>query len=180
MPRHCSVLNCDNPARARGLCNKHYLRAWNDGTLDLVAPLPKAAARFWAKVDREGSGGCWLWTASVCHEGYGRFNATDIALPSTLAHRIAYEWLIGPITDGLHLDHLCRVRNCVNPEHLEPVTPAENTRRAANHNSSKLYCAAGHPFTAENTSVYYGKRACRICRNQWSREYKARRRAESA
>lgn len=127
---NCAVPACANPKRARGLCNLHYLRAWNDGTLDLVAPLPGAMRRFWAKVDKNAPDGCWIWTASTCHEGYGRFNANDIDLPSTLAHRIAYTWLVGPIPAGLTLDHLCFVTNCVNPEHLEPVTNGENVRRA--------------------------------------------------
>lgn len=128
--RTCSLLTCSSPVRARGLCNRHYLRAWNDGTLDLVAPLPTATLRFWSKVDRDHPSGCWIWTASVCREGYGRFNANDIDLPSTLAHRIAYSWIVGPIPEGLTLDHLCQVRSCVNPDHLEPVTTGENTRRA--------------------------------------------------
>lgn len=165
--RTCSVNGCTSPKRARGLCNRHYLRAWNDGTLDLVAPLPNAQRRFWAKVDRRGPDECWPWIASRDPLGYGRFNADDAVLPSTLAHRIAYTWLIGPIPDGLCLDHLCRNPPCVNPAHLEPVTLAENTRRGAAglYNRVKTHCKHGHPFDDENTLVCRdGRRSCRTCR----------------
>jgi hypothetical protein len=166
--RTCSVTHCMSPARARGLCNAHYLRAWNDGTLDLVAALPGPKERFWTKVvvPRDGDG-CWEWTASRCREGYGRFNANDINLPSTLAHRIAYTWLVGPIPDGMTLDHLCRNTGCVNPDHLEVVTASENSRRAVPWNRCKTHCIHGHPFDEENTYVTpVGKRVCRECRRR--------------
>ena len=83
--------------------------------------------RFWSKVDRNGRGGCWLWTASLNRYGYPNFGAVN-GRPMA-GHRYAYERLVGPIPAGLQLDHLCRVRRCVNPAHLEPVTPKENTRR---------------------------------------------------
>lgn len=85
--------------------------------------------RFWPKVERVEDG-CWLWTASLTGDGYGRISLGGKFGPMGLAHRVAYELLVGPIPEGLELDHLCRVRRCVNPEHLEPVTHAENVRRA--------------------------------------------------
>jgi len=79
--------------------------------------------RFWSKVEKTVS--CWLWTAST-RRGYGQFVINNKPTP---AHRFAYEQLVGDIPRGLQLDHLCRVRNCVNPEHLEPVTSRENILR---------------------------------------------------
>ena len=73
-----------------------------------------------------GLGGCWCWQASRNRKGYGQYS---IKGRPVLAHRWAYEQLRGPIPDGMHIDHLCRVRHCVNPEHMEPVTPAENFHR---------------------------------------------------
>lgn len=87
---------------------------------------------FWTYVDREGpvfvpaTGRCWTWTADLCSRGYGQIGWKG---HSKLAHRRAYELLVGPIPDGLVLDHLCRNQSCVNPAHLEPVTRAENNRR---------------------------------------------------
>lgn len=80
--------------------------------------------RFWDKVRLEPSG-CWLWTANT-NRGYGNFT---VAGKTRKAHRISYQTFVGAIPDGLALDHLCRVRACVNPSHLEPVTWAENVRR---------------------------------------------------
>ncbi len=170
----CSMPSCTDAPRARGLCNRHYLRAWTDGTLDLVAPLRlDLKDRFWDKVDKTDT--CWLWTAYRDQLGYGHFNARE-PLPSTLAHRIAYSWLVGPIPAGLVLDHLCREPSCVRPDHLEPVLATENTRRGLPgfYNAAKTHCKAGHPFDVENTIHYGGKRACRKCHVQWDRDHKAR------
>jgi len=102
--------------------------------------------------------------ASRCSEGYGRFNANDITLPSTLAHRIAYTWLVGPIPPAMTLDHLCRNTSCVNPAHLEVVTSAENSRRAVKWNRGKLHCMHGHSFDEANTyKTPDGRRACKTC-----------------
>ena len=89
------------------------------------------ADRFWAKVDREGPDGCWLWLGQRNAWGYGHFRRTLV--PGTYvavkAHRLAYELVVGPIPAGLTLDHLCGRPSCVRPDHLEPVTSAENLRR---------------------------------------------------
>lgn len=82
--------------------------------------------RFWAKVDALGP--CWLWTKGKTANGYGRFGVTS--KDKRLAHIFAWTTLVGPVPEGLQLDHLCRVRLCVNPDHLEPVTPQENWRRS--------------------------------------------------
>ena len=116
------------------------------------------------------NGGCWLWIRTLSASGYGRYG-------HRAAHREVYTRLRGPIPEGLQLDHLCRVRCCVNPDHLEPVTGKENLHRSPNTNATKTHCAQGHPFTPENTylSHYMGKtkRACRACgRASGARRYR--------
>src|SRR4051812_32410851 len=117
--------------------------------------------RFWAKVDRNTTSECWPWTGYVMPNGYGHFSATRAT--RWLAHRYAYELLVGEIPDGMHLDHLCRNRRCVNPAHLEVVTQAENNRRASAVRRPKSRCDHGHEMTVENTVVSkLGQRTCRI------------------
>ena len=135
--------------------------------------------RFWAKVEKTET--CWLWTASRSTGSYGRFTNGG----HVYAHRFVYELLIGPIPDGLTLDHLCRVRHCVNPAHLEPVTIRENilrgeTRAAAN--VAKTHCLRGHLLAGANLTKAKGRRSCRTCMNahgraQYTREDRAHRNA---
>ena len=130
---------------------------------------------FWEKVDkggpvptgRPGLGPCWLWTGGRQSKGYGGFS---LHRRSVLAHRFTYERLVGPVPDGLELDHLCRVRHCVNPEHLEPVTHRVNIRRGdagqetGRQQRAKTHCPSGHPYDVGNT--YWrrqGWRGCRAC-----------------
>lgn len=88
-------------------------------------PIP-IAARFWARVDRTDT--CWLWRGALDRHGYGRVGVGGTR--TALAHRVAYMLAVGPIPDGFVLDHLCRIRACVNPAHLEPVTQVVNLERA--------------------------------------------------
>lgn len=104
---------------------------------------------------RVDENGCWVWSGARDRHGYGKFGHN-----SALAHRWSYENFVGPIPAGLHLDHLCRVRACVNPAHLEPVTNAENVRR---RNEQRTHCIRGHAFDDENTYRSKGRRACRAC-----------------
>ena len=141
---------------------------------------------FWEKVALVGNAcECWLWKGVLSHNGYGRFSIGRGK--KAQAHRWAYESIIGPIPDGLHLDHLCRVRSCVNPYHLEPVTNRENILRGEGPtavNSRAKECPKGHPYSGENLIVQHGTgRLCRECKNSANRdrrqaeEYKAYRRA---
>lgn len=86
--------------------------------------------RFWRMVDLDETG-CWIWTGRVNPKGYGQFRPGGRGTSVAQAHRWAFELFVGSIPDGLHIDHLCRVKACVNPRHLEPVTDLENKRRAA-------------------------------------------------
>lgn len=118
--------------------------------------------------------GCWLWSGCTGSGGYGRVSVGGKQMP---AHRFIYELLIGEIPHGLQLDHLCRVRNCVNPSHLEPVTGRVNILRGegpcAQH-ARKTHCPQGHPYDAANTYLHKGKyRYCRICLRLNKRRYYA-------
>lgn len=146
-------------------------------------------SRFWAKVeprpapaDADVTGDCWVWTASLNAHGYGL--AQKFMGRSGAAHRLAWDALTdSPLPKytptGPQLDHVCRVRACVNPAHLEVVTPRGNTMRGetiARVRKAQDACIHGHPFDAENTIQRpNGNRGCRECGRQASRRYKARR-----
>ena len=134
--------------------------------------------RFWSYVD--ASGDCWEWNGGVGSAGYGVFyiGRENGRKRFEGAHRFAWQTLVGPITDGLTIDHLCKNKTCVNPDHMELVTLAENSRRnwMSRANRSKTHCKHGHPFSEENTRIdtETGHRACWTCRRRISAEYNAR------
>lgn len=114
--------------------------------------------RFWEKVDAAGD--CWDWTGTRTLGGYGRVRWHG-RLEN--AHRVGYALLVGPIPDGMHLDHLCRRRRCVNPDHLEPVTPKENMQRGYSPSARfRDSCAHGHP-ASDRRRMRSGKPWCVSC-----------------
>jgi len=118
--------------------------------------------RFWAKVDK--SGDCWLWIGATNKGGYG---SLTINRKTYGAHRIAIQLAGIEIPPGLHVDHKCRNRLCVNPDHLRLVTPRqnvlENSMGLAALNAAKTHCPKEHPYTPENVYLYRGRRYCRKC-----------------
>lgn len=123
--------------------------------------------RFWSKVALPDEDGCMLWLAARS-QGYGTFQTgTGMAR----AHRVAYGLLVGPIPDGLVLDHLCRVRHCVAPAHLEPVTAVENSNRGA---GLRTHCPQGHAYEDDNVLMDGKTRKCRTCCRRRDRERRPR------
>lgn len=131
--------------------------------------------------------GCWTWTAKAQTNGYGAIQRGKAGEGVVRTHRAAYQLLVAPIPDGLHLDHLCRNTLCCNPMHLEPVTPAENLRRSAAKEGRAAQaaritsCPRGHAYTSENIKEGNGnRRACRECARIYQRAYMARKRERRA
>lgn len=111
-------------------------------------------------------GECWEWTGGRQHDGYGW--VWTGARPG-YAHRVVYEWLVGPVPEGLELDHLCRNRTCVNPDHLEPVTRRENILRGEGitaQQARQTHCKRGHPLSGDNLYRHGGHRKCRACQRR--------------
>lgn len=138
---------------------------------------PKQLHRFMAKVLPQPTG-CWVWLGARAGGGYPVVSLYD---RNKAAHRVSYEHFVGPVPEGLQLDHLCRVRACVNPTHVEPVTPRVNTLRGetpAAKNLAKTHCPLGHPYNGVNLYVApSGERQCNECRRNALRRSRARRKA---
>jgi hypothetical protein len=131
--------------------------------------------RLWSRVEREALWDCWVWQGAK-RWGYGVIGDKGRL---RMTHRVAYELSVGPIPDGLTLDHLCRNRACVNPAHLEPVTIGENIRRGQPYRAAIERCVNGHSYTPENTYANArGWRRCRECmRAQQERWHATRKKA---
>lgn len=134
--------------------------------------------RFLNKVSPEPNSGCWLWDASLRPDGYGQFSYKR---RPRLAHRFSYEIYVGPIPPDLELDHKCRVRSCVNPDHLEPVTHRENiirsplVRKNGDEWRRKTHCINGHPLSGDNLGYKDANkrhRRCKQCARDRARKYR--------
>ncbi|HUW00765.1 MAG TPA: HNH endonuclease [Acidimicrobiales bacterium] len=176
----CAVEGCVGRHYAKGYCSAHYRRLKRHG--DVLAgraigqrKTTPPLERFESHIDRGGPGGCWLWTAFCNDDGYGRFWPKPRWMVP--AHAFAYAVWRGPMPAGTELDHTCRTRNCVNPDHLEAVTHHENLLRSPNTlasiNAAKTECAQGHPYDDENTMHAHGRRYCLACIGERSRRGEA-------
>lgn len=121
--------------------------------------------------------GCWLWTGAKTSEGYGVIFAGPLRGMFKLTHRASYEMFRGPIPGGLQIDHLCRVRHCCNPHHMEPVTGKENVSRGNRSlwgvwNRSKTHCPRGHPYSGKNLITVKDGRVCKACRTAHYARYR--------
>ena len=147
---------------------------------DDPALLQSFAARLWNRVSKE-SNGCWEWQGSLIH-GYGQIEFRGkFGRRNIKAHRAAFELIRGPIPHGLHLDHLCRNPKCVNPDHLEPVTSAENTRRGyagqymRERQMAKTHCSKGHAYAVtEYRAPKTGYRHCKVCAVEATKAFRKR------
>ena len=151
---------CGNPferrtrnARSPRCCSGHCTGIFRHRGYDLP-PFD----RLWQKIEPIPFSGCWIYTGALDKDGYGVFTLKQV---TTRAHRASYILRHGAIPDSLQLDHKCRIRSCVNPDHLEPVTLLENHRRGWRKN--KTHCPRGHPYDEENTIHYRGTRRCKAC-----------------
>ncbi|EFE65780.1 HNH endonuclease [Streptomyces viridosporus ATCC 14672] len=166
----CAFDGCNKPAKHRGYCEACYSRLRKNGTLKPITPEDRLF-----KFVSEDASGCWPWIGAKAGTGYGMIRWDGRSRP---AHRVMYEFFIGAIPEGLDLDHLCRVRHCVNPWHLDPVTRQVNIRRGDKPkvNAGKTHCPHGHPYDEANTIVYKGSRFCRKCRNARQKAHQAAKR----
>lgn len=169
----CCIDGCERKrVSRRGWCHTHYEHWRLYG--EPISRRPTLEERFWDKVNKDAPSGCWEWTVATVY-GYGRFGIAGRAMS---AHRVAYELLVGPIPEGLQLDHLCRNPACVNPGHLEPVTGRENVLRGdtfAARQAAITHCPAGHEYDEANTRVDAKRcRHCRACQRERAREIRAK------
>lgn len=164
----CKEQGCDRPIRARGWCSLHYYRWKRNGSLVPKRPPfnRPIEERLLERVSKDENG-CWFWTGAL-QKGYGRIR---LGRRLEWAHRVAYRVWRGPI-DAESIDHLCRHRACINPDHLEQVSKAANTMRGESFgpvNAAKTHCKRGHEFTPDNTFRWRNSRICRACRHDAAR-----------
>ena len=163
--RTCSIVGCPRPYRVAGLCRTHYSRQLRGQHANTVTQYDHWLVKLFSWSE-EGAGGCWLWIKSRTSEGYGQLSVGGVGRH---VHRLMWTHLRGPIPEGLVIDHLCRVRHCVNPDHMEVVTRGENVLRGVGPsaaNAQKTHCPRGHAYNAVDPR---GGRACAACRRSQRR-----------
>lgn len=179
---NCTAKECDREQVARGYCHKHWKRWRATGTVEMGRPNHKGmneVDRFFMYVDKNGpihpifQSPCWLWQGGKITGGYAVFRRTTgvVGPVKILVHRYSFELFYYAIPEGMEIDHMCKTRHCVNPQHLDLVTRLENIRRSNRHKVSKMHCINGHRFTPENTYFAKGRlhRACRTCQRASAR-----------
>jgi len=188
MLTQCTIPDCERPHEGRGLCRHHYQQARRRGSLEQH---PKRSPVSLADRLRDNTlltPNCWLWTGYRNRQGYGQITIKREVHP---VHRVMYEWVVGPIPEGLECDHLCHGadtsckggndcphRRCVNPKHLETVTPTENKHRGVH--ARKTHCPRGHLYDEINTYVSKGSRFCRTCQRAAEQRWYWKRKAQSS
>lgn len=177
--RLCSIADCGQPARTRGWCAKHYKRWWKTGDPLTIAPRRRRSRpieesivegrmtlrtlKRWTSKLVFQADGCVTWDGCLNDSGYGMLGVHGKA---QRAHRLAYAFFVGPLPDG-DLDHLCRNRACVRPDHLEAVSRGENTKRGLN-GDLKTRCAQGHHWAENRVRRPNGAYTCGECRRERS------------
>lgn len=146
----CVVDGCSKRRHAHSMCRAHLgrLQRWGDASLGLV--LTPAIERLLRRVVIDPETGCWVWHGALQPNGYGTIGRGGKTAGNSLTHQVTYRHFVGPVPDGLDLDHLCRNRACCNPDHLEPVTRSENIRRGLQGvlRPPRTHCRNGHATTA--------------------------------
>lgn len=169
----CSVEGCDRPqyVSSSDLCSKHYQRMRLHGSTAPTSNHGMPDSDRLMKYVQKDASGCWLFTGRIGTGGYGYFGQhRDGSWKPRRAHRVAYELFVGPISEGLQIDHLCRVRHCVNPAHLEAVTAEVNNARSTSPSAANRVateCKRGHALEGENVQIINSggrqKRRCKEC-----------------
>lgn len=196
MKRTCSRPGCEKPSHGRSLCKNHYEQARRNDPASMPPRqlLTVTEEVFWPRVDRSaGPDRCWPWIGSIDQNGYGRCSC-PWRRGTSGAHRVAFFYATGRVVEPpLQLDHACHPgdgscpastcphRRCVNPAHLEAVTPRENTLRGdtpASRFAARTHCDKGHPLTGSNLAIRGdGTRKCRACHAEYMREWNRQRKA---
>lgn len=167
--RTCSVDGCERTINAKGLCDTHYRRLKNRGTTDARTLSERFHAKYVVADD-----GCWVWQDSV----RSRYGFLLVDGRKQMAHRVGYELLVGPIPEGMQLDHLCRNRTCVNPAHLEPVTQQENILRSENMAAKWARRTHCHKCGTKLRRRSEDRRYCPTCELERNRRFKKRKKAD--
>ena len=165
--KQCADCGRDRPIRARGLCGSCYNRARKNK--DPRYNTVRKTGPEYMQLSRDTPGKCWPWQGSLSSHGYGMFIHDG---KRTYAHRVTYETAHGALPEGMTVDHTCRVRSCVNPDHLEAVSRADNLRRAVKHRRPQKARLGHGACDHGNTDLYVdpsGKRVCRVCRRERTR-----------